>query len=433
MSAARAPRRAAGASAPKRRAEEAPPAPARRAPSRRGGAAADNNDDDDGDAPPPQRAAFWTRGACARVRIATSGFTLPQRRYWALFDTLEARAGAQRPMRARTQKRIATRAHTRPPHARAARCISSSASTAQLNATFYRTPAPPIWAGWASKRPRPSSTCYVVKAHQYFTHRKRLRLDDALRARWAAWWGGGHAGALHAAGCLACLLWQLPPNFTNTPENFGRVRDALLSAATSPVAATAAALAASATSAPPLRCAIEFRHSSWHRADVYAALRAANWCLVTTVQRNEPQGAGGRRWAGDLTSGATPPLIPQQQDAQDAASLPLLLPVLTCSWGAYVRFHGGAGQYTGRHGDAAMRGWAGTLRALLQASGGGSESEQRRVFVAFNNTDDARPLPSAVADALALARELRRTGCCGDEEEEEEEEEEDDEGGGGGA
>ncbi len=40
--------------------------------------------------------AFAERGDGARVRIATSGFTLPQKRYWALFNCLEARASRPR-------------------------------------------------------------------------------------------------------------------------------------------------------------------------------------------------------------------------------------------------------------------------------------------------------------------------------------------------
>ena len=263
------------------------------------------------------------------MRIATSGFTLPQRRYWAAFDCLE------------------------------------------LNATFYRTPKPNIWRGWAAKAPRPSAR-YVVKAHQWFTHRKRLVLDAAFRARWALWWGERCA---LLGGSLACLLWQLPPTFARTPENVARLHAALLSPDSSPVAVSGT------------RCALEFRHASWHVPATYAALRAAGWCLVTTVQQN----ASG--WAGDLRTGVTPPL-----DARTGA------PRLTCDWGAYVRFHGGAGQYLGRHGDTEMRAWAARIAALLRADAG------RTVFACFNNTDDAAP-PSAVQDAAALAAELRRLGC----------------------
>jgi uncharacterized protein YecE (DUF72 family) len=237
------------------------------------------------------------------------------------------------------------------------------------------------------KRPR-ASAGYVIKAHQYFTHRKRLRLDDAFRARWALWWGE-HCALL--GDCCACLLWQLPPNFENSAENFARLRDALLSEDTSPVAATRRAAGGAAASP---RCAIEFRHASWHCEPVYAALRAADWCLVTTVQNN------ATRWAGDLASGATPAL----RASVTAEGAAIALPVLTCEWGAYVRFHGGAGQYEGRHGDAAMREWAARVAALLR------RDAQRTIFACFNNTDDAAP-PSAVQDARALAAELRRLGC----------------------
>jgi hypothetical protein len=74
---------------PKRRAaEEAPAQQPRRTPRRRAAATTTTASDDDNEL---QQRAYWTRGPCARVHIATSGFTLPQRRYWQLFNTLEAR------------------------------------------------------------------------------------------------------------------------------------------------------------------------------------------------------------------------------------------------------------------------------------------------------------------------------------------------------
>jgi uncharacterized protein YecE (DUF72 family) len=231
---------------------------------------------------------------------------------------------------------------------------------------------------------------------QFFTHRKRLKLDDAFRARWALWWGA-HCALLQERGLL-CLLFQLPPNFARSDENAARLRAALLDADSSPVAA--AQCAAAARGGAPLRCAIEFRHASWHCGAVYDALRAADWCLVTTLQNNNTG------WAGDLASGITPPLqpaAPARGDA-DADTNADALPVLTCEWGAYVRFHGGAGQYLGCHGGAEMQRWAARFAALLRRDPG------RTLFAAFNNTDDEAP-PSAVADALALGRELRARGC----------------------
>jgi hypothetical protein len=148
------------------------------------------------------------------------------------------------------------------------------------------------------------------------------------------------------------------------------------------VAATAVA-----TATTPLRCAIEFRHASWHCAEVYAELRHANFCLVTTVQNNE------QSWAGNLASGITPPLQIETGGGPH-------LPVLTCDWGCYIRFHGGRGQYSGRHGDEQMRAWAGRIAHLLR-------DQSRTVVVAFNNTDDEN---SAVKDGLALGRELHASG-----------------------
>jgi hypothetical protein len=92
---------------PKRRAAEEgspPPTPAAAAPRKRGAArkaareapAATQEDVASGvAAAEEEQRAFAERGDGARVRIATSGFTLPQKRYWALFNCLEARTRAR--------------------------------------------------------------------------------------------------------------------------------------------------------------------------------------------------------------------------------------------------------------------------------------------------------------------------------------------------
>lgn len=92
-------------------------------------------------------------------------------------------------------------------------------------------------------------------------------------------------------------------------------------------------------------------------------------------------------WSGTLRHGPNPP--PEQY------------PLDSCPWGVYLRFHGAGGKYTGAYVPKRMAAWAERIR-YWTATG-------RRVYTAFNNTDDGTP-PSAIADARDLAAALRRLG-----------------------
>lgn len=78
------------------------------------------------------------------------------------------------------------------------------------------TPAPSPWlvlsaANAATSLPtgrraaavRPSFT-YVVKASQFYTHRKRLNVDDAFKESWGRFWVCGDCWRAGAAACAGC-------------------------------------------------------------------------------------------------------------------------------------------------------------------------------------------------------------------------------------
>jgi uncharacterized protein YecE (DUF72 family) len=111
---------------------------------------------------------------------------------------------------------------------------AQSFDTVEVNATFYRLPAPPMVTGWVESSP-PRFT-FAVKASRYLTHVRRLRDvkegADRFHERLAP---------LAESGKLGPVLWQLPANFHRDDAVLGRALEAL----------------------PEGRHCFEFRHPSW--------------------------------------------------------------------------------------------------------------------------------------------------------------------------
>ena len=114
----------------------------------------------------------------------------------------------------------------------------------EINYTFYRMPTPPLLTGWADQTP--ADFRFALKAPQRITHVARLRgCEREVDAFWRA------ATALGPK--FGTLLFQLPPFFRkDVPLLDAFLR--LLPAAARPT--------------------FEFRHASWHDAEVTACLRA---------------------------------------------------------------------------------------------------------------------------------------------------------------
>jgi uncharacterized protein YecE (DUF72 family) len=119
------------------------------------------------------------------------------------------------------------------------RFYSRHFSTVEINNTFYRLPAESTLLQWAEQVP-PNFT-FVLKASQRITHQKRLKdaaepLDYFVRT------------ATVLGNALGPLLFQLPPNLK---KDAPRLHDFL------------------ALLPPRMRCAFEFRHSSWLDDEVF--------------------------------------------------------------------------------------------------------------------------------------------------------------------
>jgi uncharacterized protein YecE (DUF72 family) len=131
--------------------------------------------------------------------------------------------------------------------------------TVELNAPFYRSPRPATVRRW-SREARPGFV-YTVKVNQGITHEKRLiRTDARVRSFYDV------VGALNEK--LGCFLFQFPPSFHYSSARLQRIVRQL---------------------DPRYRNVVEFRHRSWWRPDVYAALTAhhISFCAVSAPRLPE--------------------------------------------------------------------------------------------------------------------------------------------------
>jgi uncharacterized protein YecE (DUF72 family) len=202
----------------------------------------------------------------------------------------------------------------------------SSFDTLEVNGTFYRLPAESMVRGWAAAAP--SGFTYAVKASRLITHARRLREPEQPMRTLLDRLGplGDHLGP---------LLVQLPPQ----AERDERVLESFLDAA-------------AAAGAP--RLALEFRHESWFKTDVYRLLERHQSAFVISD-------LAGRLW-----------------------------PLVTTAPLVYVRLHGPHQAYAGSYGDDLLRAW------VKRSSDWAAAGHEVRVY--FDNDE----LGHATADALRL-------------------------------
>jgi uncharacterized protein YecE (DUF72 family) len=132
--------------------------------------------------------------------------------------------------------------------------------TVELNNTFYRMPKDELMQHWLSQVP--AGFEFSLKASRYITHLKRLNdVGDAVAYLFRATAPFGEA--------RGPVLFGLPPNFK---LDLARLHGLL------------------ASIPDDVRCAIEFRHESWHDDAVFDALRDRNvaLCIAETDEDETP-------------------------------------------------------------------------------------------------------------------------------------------------
>ncbi len=198
--------------------------------------------------------------------------------------------------------------------------------TVELNSSYYRWPPERTFASW--QRRLPESFLMTVKAPRGLTHAKRLYEPEP-------WLERIRAGLHQLAGKRGVLLVQLPPTMEYDFQRLAYFLQQL----------------------PDwLRVAVEFRHPSWHRDDIFALLsqHGVAYCVM---------------------SGAHLPCILR-------ATAPFV----------YVRLHGPDPHflYGGSYSDDDLRWWAERLREWA--------GQGRDVYAYFNNDGGG----NAVRNAFTL-------------------------------
>lgn len=126
-------------------------------------------------------------------------------------------------------------------------------NTYELNATFYRFPTVKSLLAWYDKTP--IGFKFSIKAPKTITHIKRL---ENCKEEIDKFYSVSREGLKDK---LSCVLFQLPPSFSYTPERLKLVTDAV---------------------DPEFKNVVEFRHESWWRDDVLKELEENNiiFCSV---------------------------------------------------------------------------------------------------------------------------------------------------------
>lgn len=186
-------------------------------------------------------------------------------------------------------------------------------ATVEVNSTFYHWPADRTFVGWEAQLP--PGFLMTIKAPRGLTHSKRLYAPEP----WLAIVQRG----------MQCLKWhqgvllvQLPPAFAYDFDRLAYFLECVPAG---------------------LKVAVEFRHPSWHRDDVFALLErtGTSYCIMSGAQ------------------------------------LPCHLRA-TADF-VYVRLHGPdhGFLYAGSYSDADLRWWSQRIQEW--------RSQNREVFVYFNN------------------------------------------------
>lgn len=128
-----------------------------------------------------------------------------------------------------------------------------SLDTVELNAPFYHWPRRTTVKNWS--RQAAPGFAYSVKVNRLITHEKRFTNTKTLVRKFCEF-----AQVLREH--MGCFLFQLPPNFYYSPVRLRAIVEQL---------------------DPHCRNAVEFRHKSWWRQDVFAAFKKAGliFCSVS--------------------------------------------------------------------------------------------------------------------------------------------------------
>jgi len=117
-------------------------------------------------------------------------------------------------------------------------------NTIEINSSFYRSPTPASLQKWYAESP--PEFVFSIKAPRMITHIKRFRTD---KSEIEIFYNLVSSGLKNKLGCV---LFQLPPSFSYTPERLQLICEQLNS---------------------HFNNVVEFRHQSWWQQEVFNRLR----------------------------------------------------------------------------------------------------------------------------------------------------------------
>ena len=179
-------------------------------------------------------------------------------------------------------------------------------NTVEINNTFYRMPEEKHLRTWMEQTP--PGFIFTIKANRYFTHQKKLNVDDEFRNRFETF----DNTVKILENKLGCVLWQLPGNI-HRDESKLRALFSLFDNTVNNV--------------------VEFRHESWFTGSVYSLLNEhkVSYCMLSA-----------------------PGNLPED--------------VLSTAPTAYLRFHGKSTWYNYHYSGAEIRSWYDRLKKLTKTS-----------------------------------------------------------------
>ena len=194
-------------------------------------------------------------------------------------------------------------------------------NTAEINYSFYHIPTEKSVQRWVEEVPE--DFLFTLKANRQITHRSKLQNVDGITKvmTWRMHLLGGKAGV---------LLFQLPPSFSIDLQRLEKFLQIL---------------------PQKVRCAFEFRNSSWFVEETFVLLKEYNagFCIVSAPDF-------------PIIIKATAPFV-------------------------YFRFHGQNRWIYYSYSDEELSFWAGKMKAFRE--------EGKEVFAYFNNDPEANAVRNA--------------------------------------
>ncbi len=129
-------------------------------------------------------------------------------------------------------------------------------NTVEINNTFYRFPEDKLFQKWLDQTP--GHFRFTIKGHRFFTHQKKLKIDETFGERLDDF----HTSLKPLKDRAGCILWQLPGNLHKNISKLETFCQKLEKQYTH---------------------VLEFRHQSWFDKEVYDVLKANHvvFCILS--------------------------------------------------------------------------------------------------------------------------------------------------------